>query len=242
MARETASLKRVRGRRWSRSSSWAVQKRAAEPGGTKPPHGVGALLDAPVVLFNPVVHVAAGPMAHSRAEGLAHRAGVGVVTVGGHLLGRLPHCLQGASKEPLILPISYKDDRRRAEEILLEVANRHTVPISEMGTEALDAMQRRYNVHPADVEPKVYYRLTDNWLELTVRFVVKEHGIRDITDTMSRDILAALETAGIGIASAGSVRFQYVGSGGCVCSGILILEQDRCVRRRTNAVPQLRCP
>jgi len=176
--------------------------------GTKPPHGVGALLDASVVLFNPVVHGAAGTMAHIRAEGLAHCAGVGVVTVGGHLLGRLPHCLQGASKEPLILPISYKDDRRRAEEILLEVANRHTVPISEMGKEALDAMQRRYNVHPADVEPKVYYRLTDNWLELTVRFVVKEHGIRDITDAMSRDILAVLETAGIGIASA---TYEIVG-------------------------------
>jgi len=29
-ARETASLKRVRGRKWSRSSSWAVQNRAAE--------------------------------------------------------------------------------------------------------------------------------------------------------------------------------------------------------------------
>ncbi len=110
--------------------------------------------------------------------------------------------------EEIILPISYKDDRGRAEEILLEIANRHTVPISEMGKEALDAMQRRYNVHPADVEPKVYYRLTDNWLELTVRFVVKEHGIRDIKDAMSRDILAALEAAGIGIASA---TYEIVG-------------------------------
>ena len=24
---------------------------------------------------------------------------------------------------------------------------------------------------PAEMKPKVYYRLTDNWLELTVRFV-----------------------------------------------------------------------
>ncbi len=96
----------------------------------------------------------------------------------------------------------------RVEEILLEAANRHTVPIGAMSKEALDAMQRRYNVHPADVEPKVYYRLTDNWLELTVRFVVKEHGIRDSKDAMSRDILAALEAAGIGIASA---TYEIVG-------------------------------
>ncbi len=104
--------------------------------------------------------------------------------------------------EEIALPISYKDDRERAEAILLEAANRHTVPIGAMGKEALEAMQRRYNVRPADVEPKVYYRLTDNWLELTVRFVVEEHGVRDIKDAMSRDIIKALDAAGIGLASA----------------------------------------
>ncbi|MBA2453327.1 MAG: mechanosensitive ion channel family protein, partial [Chloroflexia bacterium] len=52
------------------------------------------------------------------------------------------------------------------------------------------------------MEPKVYWRITDNWLELTVRFVVHERGIRDLKDAASRDILAALDEAGIGIASA----------------------------------------
>ncbi len=35
-----------------------------------------------------------------------------------------------------------------------------------------------------------------------MRFVVTEHGIRDIKDAMSRDILAAFKREGIGIASA----------------------------------------
>jgi hypothetical protein len=48
----------------------------------------------------------------------------------------------------------------------------------------------------------VYYRLTDNWLELTVRFIAEDHGVRSLKDAMSRDILAALDEAGIGIASA----------------------------------------
>jgi len=47
----------------------------------------------------------------------------------------------------------------------------------------------------------VYYRLTDNWLELTVRFVVKDHDIREIKDAMVRDILMAFDESGIGIAS-----------------------------------------
>jgi hypothetical protein len=43
--------------------------------------------------------------------------------------------------------------------------------------------------------------MTDNWLELTVRFVCKEHGVRELKDRMSRDILAQFEAAGLGMAS-----------------------------------------
>jgi hypothetical protein len=47
----------------------------------------------------------------------------------------------------------------------------------------------------------VYLRLTDNWVELTVRFIVKEHGIREVKDAMSREVLGELERAGIEVAS-----------------------------------------
>ncbi len=104
--------------------------------------------------------------------------------------------------EEMHIPISYQDDRQRAEQILLAAARRHTVPISEMSQVALQAMQHRYFVHTAALEPKVFYRITDNWLELTVRFIVEDRGIRDLKDAMSRDILEEFDTAGIGIASA----------------------------------------
>jgi len=104
--------------------------------------------------------------------------------------------------EEMDIPIPYAADRACAERILLECAEHHTMHISDMSQHALAAMQRRYNVRHADLEPKVYYRITDNWLELTVRFVVDVHGIRDLKDAMSRDILTAFDAAGIGIASA----------------------------------------
>ncbi len=63
-------------------------------------------------------------------------------------------------------------------------------------------MQRRYFITVDDMAPKVYYRITDNWLELTVRFLYNVRGVRDLKDAMSRDILTAFDAAGIGIASA----------------------------------------
>lgn len=81
--------------------------------------------------------------------------------------------------EEISVPVSYRDDRAAAERILLDVAH----------------------VHVRDLEPRVFWRLTDNWLELTVRFVVKDRGVRDVKDAMSRDIIAAFDQAKIGIAS-----------------------------------------
>lgn len=104
--------------------------------------------------------------------------------------------------EEIAIPIPYTADRHRAEGILLEAARRHTVEISELSQEALETMRRRYFVQSMSMEPKVYWRITDDWLELTVRFIVHERGIRDLKDAASRDILAGLDEAGIGIASA----------------------------------------
>ena len=69
-------------------------------------------------------------------------------------------------------------------------------------------MGRRYFMEKVSTEPRVYWRITDNWVELTIRFVTREHGARDVIDKMSRDILQEFDEARIGIASA---TFEIVG-------------------------------
>ncbi|HYK42630.1 MAG TPA: mechanosensitive ion channel domain-containing protein [Thermoanaerobaculia bacterium] len=103
--------------------------------------------------------------------------------------------------EEIKLPVSYRDDRAAAEKILLDAAERHTLRIRELGEEALRALEKRFFMRRTEMGPRVYWRITDNWLELTVRFLVEDHGVREVKDKMSRDILAALDAQGIGIAS-----------------------------------------
>jgi small-conductance mechanosensitive channel len=104
--------------------------------------------------------------------------------------------------EEMRIPVSYKDDRARAEQIILEAARRHALKEGELPAESLRELQRRYFMRGAGLEPRVYWRITDNWVELAVRFVVTEEGIREVKDRMSRYILAEFDKAGIGIASA----------------------------------------
>jgi hypothetical protein len=118
---------------------------------------------------------------------------LGLVTAG------LPFALQKvvtALAGYLVIP------RGRTFNVGLDAAERHTVAISSLSGDVLSEMQRRYFMAPAEMAPRVFYQLTNNWLVLTVRFIARECGIRELKDGLSRDILAALEAAGIGIAPA----------------------------------------
>lgn len=100
------------------------------------------------------------------------------------------------------LPLHYNDDRQRAETILLEAARAHALTRDKIPQACFDELDREYGLKDIEVDPRVYWRLTDNWLELAVRFLTHDHGTRAVKDAMSRDILSALDAAGMGIASA----------------------------------------
>jgi small-conductance mechanosensitive channel len=103
--------------------------------------------------------------------------------------------------EEMHLPISYNDDRNIVEQILLDAAGKETVKIEEMATDTLKILEDKFSVKAASIQPRVYVRLTDNWVELTVRFLCKDHDIRSVKDRMSREVIGNLDKAKIGIAS-----------------------------------------
>jgi small-conductance mechanosensitive channel len=110
--------------------------------------------------------------------------------------------------EEISVGISYGAKRDRAEAILSSVASQATRDFGPQSAEARGRFEARYNIRLDQAEPRVYWRLTDNWLELTVRFLVPEHGIRDVKDAIARDILSNFEKEQIEIASA---TFEIVG-------------------------------
>jgi small-conductance mechanosensitive channel len=104
--------------------------------------------------------------------------------------------------EEMRIPIAYGADRGRAEEILLGAAHEVVDPIERISEPLRHEMEQKYFVDIGALHPQVYYRLTDNWVELTLRFVSHPKGARNLKDQLSRMILDRLEAAKIGIASA----------------------------------------
>jgi small-conductance mechanosensitive channel len=104
--------------------------------------------------------------------------------------------------EEMHFPIEYGADYARAESILLDIAHRHTDATVERAAPGFDRLRERYFVaERAELPPRVYVRMTDNWVELTLRFLAPVHGARGLKDAMTREILPAFEQAGLSIAS-----------------------------------------
>jgi small-conductance mechanosensitive channel len=100
------------------------------------------------------------------------------------------------------VPIRYSEDAHRAEEIALRAAADATAQIVSEARPAMEALLQAFPViERIDIEPRVYVRLTDNWIELTVRFLARQRGVREVKNAISRQILRDLTAAGMAIAS-----------------------------------------
>lgn len=103
--------------------------------------------------------------------------------------------------EEIELPIPYEGNDARAEAIMLEVVGRYAVRPEDFRSDERVRLEDRYGMTVEDVKPRAFYRLTDNWIAIAVRFIVHDHGSRVAKDKMYREILAAFRAERIGIAS-----------------------------------------
>lgn len=110
--------------------------------------------------------------------------------------------------EEISVPIKYGTELSKVEGILLEVVARHVDKIDDLSRPLRENMEKKYDIRTDDMIPKLFYRITDNWIELTVRFISPERGIREIKSNISRDILREFAVEQIEIASG---TFEIVG-------------------------------
>jgi small-conductance mechanosensitive channel len=115
--------------------------------------------------------------------------------------------------QEVMFPISYRDDWHAAERIIDEEAKR--VSATETAREARKEMRRHYPLPPGELEPRVYVRATDNYMELSARFLVPVRTSRAAVNQLTRRIRERLDAEGITIASTTSeVTVRQAQAGG----------------------------
>jgi small-conductance mechanosensitive channel len=104
--------------------------------------------------------------------------------------------------EEMRLPLHFDEDLERAEAIALAAAREATDDAVIDARLQLDRVRQQYPLQPTDLDPQAFLRITDNWVELSLRFLVRAWGVRATKDAITRDILARFRAQGIAIASA----------------------------------------
>jgi len=91
--------------------------------------------------------------------------------------------------DEITLPITYESDWQRAAEIMLEQGHTYTKELQADAEAKLSRMIDRFPVKETKVEPTLYLAMTDNWIELTLRFVVDAQERRKVKGRLHRDLL-----------------------------------------------------
>ena len=105
------------------------------------------------------------------------------------------------------VPVRYSTDYAAAEKCIRSAAAKHALSRDKIGDEEVKRLEARFGIDVREIDPRVFWRITEDWLEMTVRFLGPDHGIRGIKDRMTRDIIAGYEKGGIAI---GATRQQAV--------------------------------
>ena len=103
--------------------------------------------------------------------------------------------------DEMSLPVPYNSNWTAARQILLDAAKKHAVNATQLSEASLTILDKRFALNRDQLEPSVFIRLTDNWIELSLRFVVQTHGVREVKSRMSADILTGLDQLGLSVAS-----------------------------------------
>jgi small-conductance mechanosensitive channel len=111
--------------------------------------------------------------------------------------------------DEIMIPMTYDSDWRRAGELMLEHGREYTSHFLAQAQAQLRELVDAYPVHEVTVEPTLYIVMTDNWIEMTLRYVVETQARRQVKGQLHRELLQHFESEeNITVASA---TFEIVG-------------------------------
>ena len=71
------------------------------------------------------------------------------------------------------LPVTYASNLKATKEILVDAGTEYTQEFLQGAEREIEEMQRYFVVSKMEIKPQVYMKVTDNWVELTLRYLVE---------------------------------------------------------------------
>jgi len=97
--------------------------------------------------------------------------------------------------DEITLPITYSSDWKAAKMIIIDAISQETGTIEEQAKNEISHMEQKYFLSRGSMNAEVFVRLTDNWIELTARYVTPVRQRRMIRSRVSQKILEDIENS-----------------------------------------------
>ncbi len=95
--------------------------------------------------------------------------------------------------DEIFLPISYDSDWKEAINVLMEIVTEETESISERAVSEMSKLESKYYLSDKRAKPNIFLKLTDNWIELHIRYLadVRKSGV--LKKSLNNKILSVIE-------------------------------------------------
>lgn len=105
--------------------------------------------------------------------------------------------------DEIVVPVKYGSDYKEAREIIDRIGREELTAYAKKARTSWEEMVKKFAIENAQIEPMLTLMANDNWVELTLRYVVDHKRRRATKDALWSQVLAAFEaTEGrVGIAS-----------------------------------------
>jgi len=111
--------------------------------------------------------------------------------------------------DEIMVPITYDSDWQRAGELMLEHGREYSSHLETQAKAQLGEMMKRYPVQDMPVDPMLYVVMTDNWIQIALRYVVDPRERRTVQGQLHLELLQHFQAEpDITVASA---TFEIVG-------------------------------
>lgn len=95
--------------------------------------------------------------------------------------------------DEITIPVTYKSDWRAASKMMLETVKKETGSIIEKSTKEYSHLREKYYLQKKPAEPGVFMRVTDNWIQLSVRYMTPARERRALNNKLNNIMLNKIE-------------------------------------------------
>ena len=95
--------------------------------------------------------------------------------------------------DEIVIPVTYTSDWEEAVKIIKGILDKKQADVSKKAKKQIERLSKKYYIEDRVIEPNVFIKITDNWVQLHGRYITDTTNRRAIKSEINKDVLKQIE-------------------------------------------------